>query len=82
MYAPVYMLSYCYAIQIFNEMILKKSMFSGQHPMDERVHEVSKVHLAKQKHQFGIYTGMDGHSHLGFDLAERDPPSDQLVSVT
>jgi hypothetical protein len=45
-------------------------MFSAQEPDDEKIHLVSKVHLAKQSYEFGLYKGKDGRRHIGIDIAD------------
>ena len=75
------LLCFCYASRMFDDKILDKPAFSVQDPTDERVHLESRIRLAKQKYQFGLYLGKDGRRHLGFDVAERQISSGQLVSV-
>ena len=65
------LLSYCYASRALEDQILDKSIFSVQGPTNTRMHLVSQIHLARREYRFGFYVGKDGHTHLGFDVAER-----------
>ena len=65
------LLSCCYASRALEDQTLNKPIFSVQGPTDARIHLVSQIHLARREYQFGFYVGKDGHTHLGFDVAER-----------
>ena len=62
----------------FEEKLHGTPLFFVPDATDERIHLVSRIHLAKRKYQLGLYLGNDGRRHLGFDVAERQNVSDEL----
>lgn len=74
-------IQYCYASQIFEERLHGQPILSTQDATDQRIHLVSRVHLAKRNYQFGLYLGSDGRRHIGFDVAERQNSEGTLEYV-
>jgi hypothetical protein len=76
-------LSYCYASRILDDLSADgKPIFSAQDTNEERIHLESRIHLAKQEYEFGLYLGKDGKRHLGFDVAVREDATRRQVHVT
>ncbi len=75
------LMQWCYASRIFDEELHGRPMFEVQDAEDERIQLLSRIHLAKRNYQFGLYLGIDGRRHLGFDVAERNNASGQLEYV-
>lgn len=75
------LMQWCYASRIFDEVLHGRPMFEVQDAEDERIQLLSRIHLAKRNYQFGLYLGIDGRRHLGFDIAERINASGQLEYV-
>lgn len=65
------LIQWCYASRIFDEELHGRPIFHVQGAKDERIQLLSRIHLAKRNYQFGLYLGIDGRRHLGFDIAER-----------
>ena len=72
---------FCYASRLFEEECHGTPIFSILDATDERIHLISRIHLAKRNFQFGLYLGKDGRRHLGFDVAERQNASGKLEYV-
>jgi hypothetical protein len=49
-----------------------KPVFSAQAADEDRIHLESRIHLAKNKYEFGLYLGKDNVRHMGFDVAFRN----------
>ena len=67
------LVSYCYM-----STVKDNAEFCVQEPDDREIHLVSKVHLAKRRYQFGMYLGLDGHRHMGFDVSEWRTPEGEV----
>jgi hypothetical protein len=64
------LVTFCY-----DSTILKCSEFCVQDKTYRQIHLQSQVYLAKRKYQFGMYLGLSGRRHLGFDVEERTDDS-------
>lgn len=54
----------------YDSHVLKCDEFWVQDPTDGKEHLKAKVLLRKRRYQYGLYRGLCGRRHLGFDVAE------------